>query len=48
MRRRENGARNSYALGATLPAIRQDEYAGACPTPVYVFPGIVGTQYMGP
>ena len=39
---------NGIVVGAALPAIRQDEYAGACPTPVYVFPGIENSQYVGP
>ncbi len=39
---------NGIVLGAMLPAIRQDAFAGACPTPVYVFPGIENSQYMGP
>ena len=39
---------NGVVVGALLPAIRQDAIAGACPTPVYVFPGIENSQYMGP
>ena len=39
---------NGIVVGATLPAIRQDEFAGACPTPVYVFSGVENSQYMGP
>jgi hypothetical protein len=31
---------NGVVVGALLPAIRQDAIAGACPTPVYVFPVI--------
>ena len=38
---------NGIVVGATLPAIRQDEFAGACPTPVYVFPGIEYSLYTG-
>jgi hypothetical protein len=39
---------NGVVVGGTLPAIRQDAFAGACPTPVYVFPTILNAQYMGP
>jgi hypothetical protein len=39
---------NGIVVDGVLPATRQDETAGACPTPVYVFPGIEHSQYMGP
>jgi hypothetical protein len=34
-------------VGAVLPAVRHDIIAGACPTPVYAFPGIDYTTYYG-